>query len=591
MTEESTPLTQNSKVQFLDEEIDFDQEIENSLSHIHEMEIIKGKVINVGNDFITVDIGFKSSGNIPLEEFFDDDGNIDVKVDDIIDVYLDSKEDREGQVVLSKEKADKLRVWDDVGRLFDEGGIVTGTVYSRIKGGLSVDIGVKAFLPGSQIDLRPIRNLDKLIGERFEYKILKYNQKRGNIVLSRRALLEIDRDERRKKTLDMLQEGALVQGHVKNITEYGVFVDLGGVDGLLHITDMTWGRIVHPSEMYAVGDEIEVVILKFDQEEEKVSLGLKQKKENPWEKVLDKYPIGSRVRGKIVSLTDYGAFFEIEEGVEGLIHVSEMSWDKKARHPSKIVEMNEEVEAVVKEIDVERKRISLSMKEAQLNPWMDIAERYPVGSVVEGKIRNITDFGIFVGIDEFIDGLVHISDLSWSQRQKSPLETYKKGQDITVKILNIDVDKERLSLGIKQLTEDPWTNLDQEFPMNTDVTGKVVNITDFGIFIEIKEGVEGLVHISEIDNEVNKKTLEKFYPLNSEVRAKVIKIDVTERRLGLSIIDAPDVSINPSDMVVSEEAEVEKETVVSEEASTEVLAETETAPEETPAAEETGEEA
>ena len=404
-------------------------------------------------------------------------------------------EDEDGVTQLSKRKAEKLRTWQKIGEIFEEGGLVRGMITARIKGGLSVDIGVKAFLPGSQVDLRPVRNLDKLLGESFDFKILKYNQKRGNIVLSRRALLEIDREEKRKKTLQILKEGAVITGHVKNITDYGVFVDLGGVDGLLHITDMTWGRIVHPSEMFGIGDEVEVLILKYFPDDQKVSLGLKQLSNNPWEAVEKKYEIGTRVGGKIVSITDYGAFIELEPGVEGLIHISEMTWTKKVRHPSKIVQMGDEVEALVKDLDIERKRISLSMKEAEPNPWKLAMERYPIGSVVHGKVRNITDFGIFIGLDEGIDGLVHVSDISWNQRLSKPSEIAKKGEDIEVKVLNIDISQERLSLGIKQLTEDPWKNLDEKYPLNAEVTGTVVNLTDFGIFVEISEGVEGLVHI------------------------------------------------------------------------------------------------
>jgi small subunit ribosomal protein S1 len=346
----------------------------------------------------------------------------------------------------------------------------------------------------------------------------------------------LDREEQREKTLELLKENALIKGHVKNITDYGIFVDLGGVDGLLHITDMTWGRIVHPSEMYSIGDEIEVIVLKYDEEEEKVSLGLKQKTANPWDSVADKYPIGTEVTGKVVSLTNYGAFIEIEEGVEGLIHVSEMSWTKKIRQPSTVVSMGDSVTAIIKELDTEQKRISLSMKEATPNPWKEIADRNPAGTIVTGRIRNITDFGLFVGLDEGIDGLVHVSDMSWSQRQRNPAEVYKKGDEIEVKILNIDVDNQRLSLGIKQLTEDPWQTLDDEIKEGDVVNGKIVHLADFGVFLEIKPGIEGLVHISEIDKEVNKKSLTQFYPIGSEIQAKVINLKASERRLGLSVI-------------------------------------------------------
>ena len=532
----SAPPQEDTTTVFVEDDVDFPKMFEESLQPFKEHQIVKGTIIALQKDFVTVDIGYKSEGQIHVEEFTNEAGEVTAKVGDEIEVFLEAVEDSDGVVVLSKEKAEKLRIWEEVGRIYEEEGTVEGVIASRIKGGLSVDIGIKAFLPGSQVDLRPVRNLDKLIGERFEYKILKFNQKRGNIVLSRRALLEVDREARRKKTLAILKEGVLIKGFVKNITDYGVFVDLGGVDGLLHITDMTWGRIVHPSEMFSIGDEAEVMVLKFDPVEEKVSLGLKQKFPNPWDSVTDKYPARTRITGKIVSLTDYGAFIELEPGVEGLIHVTEMSWTRKIRHPAKLFNLGDRVEALVKDLDVERKRISLSIKEAEPNPWETIHLKHPVGSVVGGKVRNITDFGIFVGLEEGIDGLVHVSDLSWSQRQRKPSAFAKKGDEVEVKILHIDPDKERLSLGIKQLTEDPWKNLEDKIHINDEVIGRVVNVTDFGIFVEVMEGVEGLVHVSEIDAEIPKDKIQEFYKVNSLIRAKVLKIDVDERRLGLGII-------------------------------------------------------
>ena len=537
MTESISTSTELEPIVFFEESEDFDLLYDETLVGISEQEIITGVVTTIGKDYVTVDIGFKSDCLIPTEEFQNSEGTLTANIGDQVEVYVEALEEDDGITSISKTKAEKLRVWEKIGKIYEEDGIVTGAIINRIKGGLSVDIGVKAFLPGSQVDLRPVRNLDKLLGESFDFKILKFNQKRGNIVLSRRALLEIDREEKRKKTLEILHEGANILGVVKNITDYGVFVDLGGVDGLLHITDMTWGRIVHPSEMFSIGDEVEVLVLKYNPDEQKVSLGLKQKTQNPWESVSENYSAGTKITGRIVSLTDYGAFIELEPGVEGLIHVSEMSWTKKIRHPSKVVQLGQEVDAVVKEIDVERKRISLSMKEAEPNPWRLALDRYPIGSVVTGRVRNITDFGIFVGLDEGIDGLVHVSDISWAQRQRKPSEIARKGEEIEVKVLNIDVEQERLSLGIKQLTEDPWRNLDDRFPLNQEVVGRVVNITDFGIFVEVLEGVEGLVHISEIDGSVPKNKITDFYPVDTEVRARVIKIDPEERRLGLSIIE------------------------------------------------------
>jgi small subunit ribosomal protein S1 len=553
VTESISTSTELEPIVFFEESEDFDLLYDETLVGISEQEIITGVVTTIGKDYVTVDIGFKSDCLIPTEEFQNSEGTLTANIGDQVEVYVEALEEDDGITSISKTKAEKLRVWEKIGKIYEEDGIVTGAIINRIKGGLSVDIGVKAFLPGSQVDLRPVRNLDKLLGESFDFKILKFNQKRGNIVLSRRALLEIDREEKRKKTLEILHEGANILGVVKNITDYGVFVDLGGVDGLLHITDMTWGRIVHPSEMFSIGDEVEVLVLKYNPDEQKVSLGLKQKTQNPWESVSENYSAGTKITGRIVSLTDYGAFIELEPGVEGLIHVSEMSWTKKIRHPSKVVQLGQEVDAVVKEIDVERKRISLSMKEAEPNPWRLALDRYPIGAVVTGRVRNITDFGIFVGLDEGIDGLVHVSDISWAQRQRKPSEIARKGEEIEVKVLNIDVEQERLSLGIKQLTEDPWRNLDDRFPLNQEVVGRVVNITDFGIFVEVLEGVEGLVHISEIDGSVPKNKITDFYPVDTEVRARVIKIDPEERRLGLSIIEIKNAHFTAEGAVEEEE--------------------------------------
>ncbi len=550
---------------FLEEDEDFDALYEESVKGFHDQDIVSGTVTEITRDYVTVDICFKSDCLIAVNEFQNSEGVLEVEVGDTVDVYVEALEaDEDGITYLSKRKAEKVRTWEKIGDIYEEDGIVRGTIVARIKGGLSVDIGVKAFLPGSQVDLRPVRNLDKLLGEDFDFKVLKFNQKRGNIVLSRRVLLEIDRDEKRLKTLEILQEGALINGYIKNITDYGVFVDLGGVDGLLHITDMTWGRIVHPSEMFEIGDEVEVVVLKYFPEDQKVSLGLKQKAQNPWEMVEEKFAVGTKVSGKIVSLTDYGAFIEIEPGVEGLIHVSEMSWTKRVRHPSKVVELGQMVEAVVKDLDVERKRISLSIKEVQVNPWKLALDRYPVGCIVKGSVRNVTDFGIFIGLDEGIDGLVHVSDISWKQRQCKPSEIASKGDEIEVKVLNIDVDQERLSLGIKQLTDDPWNNLDEKSPLGSDITGTVVNLTDFGIFVEVSDGVEGLVHISEVDSSIPKNKVHEMYAVGSVVKANVIKIDLEERRLGLSIIEiisspTPDPSASDIDSTEVTEAKTPKE--------------------------------
>jgi small subunit ribosomal protein S1 len=566
--------SQPEPIVFLADDEDFDALYEESVKGFRDQDIVTGTVTEITRDYVTVDIGFKSDCLITVNEFQNSESVLEVEVGDTVEVYVEALEaDEDGITYLSKRKAEKVRTWEKIGDIYEEDGIVRGTIIARIKGGLSVDIGVKAFLPGSQVDLRPVRNLDKLLGEDFDFKVLKFNQKRGNIVLSRRVLLEIDRDEKRLKTLEILQEGALIKGYIKNITDYGVFVDLGGVDGLLHITDMTWGRIVHPSEMFEIGDEVEVVVLKYFPEDQKVSLGLKQKAQNPWEMVEDKFAVGTKITGKIVSLTDYGAFIEIEPGVEGLIHVSEMSWTKRVRHPSKVVELGQMVEAIVKDLDVERKRISLSIKEVQANPWKLALDRYPVGCIVKGSVRNVTDFGIFIGLDEGIDGLVHVSDISWKQRQCKPSEVANKGDEIEVKVLNIDVDQERLSLGIKQLTDDPWKDLDEKSPLGSDITGTVVNLTDFGIFVEVSDGVEGLVHISEIDSTIPKNKVHDMYPVGSVVKANVIKIDLEERRLGLSIseiISTPE----PAPAVPEAEAEAVAEEVSEEAATAEAQVET-----------------
>jgi small subunit ribosomal protein S1 len=436
--------------------------------------------------------------------------------------------------LLSKDKAANIKVWEAIKTSYDEEGTVKGTITNRVKGGFSVDIGVPAFLPGSQADLRPIRNLDEMVGKEFDFKILKYNRKRSNIVLSRRAILEKELEKKRSATLATIEEGKVIDGVVKNITEYGVFVDLGGLDGLLHITDISWGRVKHPSELFSIGDSITVKILNLDLENERVSLGMKQLNEDPWTIASEKYPVASRVTGKVVSLTDYGAFVELEEGIEGLIHVSEMSWTRKIRHPSKVVSVGELVEAVVLDIKPESRRISLGMKQVVPNPWDVISEKYPIGTTIEGKIKNITDFGLFIGIDEGIDGLVHISDISWTKRIKHPSELYQKGDVVQAIVLDIEKDNERFSLGIKQLQNDPWATVSERYEVGKEITGTITNLTDFGIFVELEEGIEGLVHVSEISKEKIKTPMEKF-KIGDVITARVMNINSDERRIGLSI--------------------------------------------------------
>ena len=507
---------------------------EESFKRFAEGEVVTGRIISVDKDYVIVDIGYKSEGQIRIGEFMDEKGQITAQPDDKVEVMVEWWDDENEVVVLSKEKAEKVKVWEEIKRAYEADEAIEGVIASRVKGGFSVDIGVNAFLPGSQADLRPVRNLDEMVGQTYQFKVLKFNRKRSNIVLSRRVILETERESKRSATLASISEGKVVQGVVKNITEYGVFVDLGGVDGLLHITDISWGRVKHPSELFSVGDEITVKILNLDLDRERVSLGMKQLAPDPWTTAAERYPVGSKVSGRVVSLTDYGAFVELEEGIEGLIHVSEMSWTRKVRHPNKIVSVGEEVDAVVLDIKPDNRRISLGMKQAVPNPWDVISDKYPVGTTIEGKIKNITDFGLFIGIDEGIDGLVHISDLSWTKRIKHPSELYKKGDTVQAIVLEIDKDNERFSLGVKQLLADPWDTVAQRYEVGKEIAGNVTNVTDFGVFVELEEGIEGLVHVSEISRE-KIKTPVGMFNVGDELRARVMNINSDERRIGLSI--------------------------------------------------------
>jgi len=506
--------------------------VDQSVKSFREGEIATGKVVEKTEDHIIVDIGFKSEGLIDLAEFGREGANL--APGDEVEVLLEKNEDSEGRLILSKEKANRIRVWEKMALKYENDEIIEGVVISKIKGGLTVDIGLRAFLPGSQIDLRPIKNLDKLIGERLQFKIIKMNKKRGNIVLSRRVILEEERKYTKESTLDKLEEGSMVEGIVKNITEYGAFIDLGGIDGLLHITDMSWGRVNHPSEMFSIGDQVNVMVLKFDKETERVSLGAKQATPDPWSIVDEKYPPQSRVTGKVVSIADYGAFVELEEGIEGLVHISEMTWNKHIRHPSKIVNIGDTVEAVVLSMDKERKRISLGMKQTEANPWENIEEKYPINSTVEGRVRNVADFGAFVELEEGVDGLIHISDISWTQKIKHPSEILKKRDHVTCIVLNIDKESERLSLGLKQLDKDPWESVEEKYPVGKEVKCHIVKVTNFGAFAEIESGVEGLIHVSQIST--NKiANPRKAVRVGQEVTAKVIKVDLPNRKIGLSI--------------------------------------------------------
>ena len=509
---------------------------EETFKNLEEGTITEGRIVAVTKDKVVVDIGYKSEGMIQNDQFSTEELQ-NIKVGDRLQVYIEECEDADGNLVLSKEKADKMKIWEELEKLFNDGKSIDGKIVARIKGGMMVDIGVKAFLPGSQIDLHPVRDLDGLVGRTFPLKIIKINHRRGNVVVSRRVLLEETRDSKRKTTLSTLKEGQLIQGQVKNITDYGAFIDLGGIDGLLHITDMSWGRVGHPSEMFNIGDKVEVSVLKYDRETGRISLGLKQKSADPWTGVATKYAIGTRVRGRVVSLTDYGAFIELEPGVEGLVHVSVMSWTHEVRHPSRVVSIGDQVEAAVLNVDPASRKISLGMKQTAPNPWDMVEGKYAIGTHIEGKVKSLTDFGAFVGLEEGIDGLIHISDMSWTKHIKHPSELFKKGQKVEAVVLRIDKEKERLSLGYKQLKSDPW---DEEIPNRYAVgdvaVGKISKVADFGIFVELDGGVEGLIHISEAGLDAQAKLEEKF-KLQDEVTAKIIKVDREERKIALSLRD------------------------------------------------------
>ena len=509
---------------------------EETFKNLEEGTITEGRIVAVTKDKVIVDIGYKSEGMIPNDQFSTEELQ-NIKVNDRFQVYIEECEDADGNLVLSKEKADKMKIWEELEKLFNEGKSIDGKIVARIKGGMMVDIGVKAFLPGSQIDLHPVRDLDGLVGRTFPLKIIKINHRRGNVVVSRRVLLEETRDSKRKTTLSTLKEGQLIQGVVKNITDYGAFIDLGGIDGLLHITDMSWGRVGHPSEMFNIGDKVEVSVLKYDRETGRISLGLKQKSADPWTGVASKYAIGTRVRGRVVSLTDYGAFIELEPGVEGLVHVSVMSWTHEVRHPSRVVSIGDQVEAAVLNVDPASRKISLGMKQTAPNPWDMVEGKYTIGTHIEGKVKSLTDFGAFVGLEEGIDGLIHISDMSWTKHIKHPSELFKKGQKVEAVVLRIDKEKERLSLGYKQLKSDPWEDeIPSRYGVGDVAVGKVSKVADFGIFVELDGGVEGLIHISEAGLDPQAKLEEKF-KLMDEVTAKIIKVDREERKIALSLRD------------------------------------------------------
>ncbi len=507
---------------------------EETLTDIQEGQILSGTVIEVRENEVLLNIGFKSEGVIPLEEF----GENEVKVGDTFDVFLEKLENQDGLVVLSKERADFLKVWDKIKTAHESGEVVTGTVDRRIKGGLVVKLwGVDTFLPGSQVALRQVPNLEDMIGEEIQCLIIKKNKRRRNVVVSRRIVLEQEREEKKRALIAELEKGQVRKGVVKNITDFGAFVDLGGIDGLLHITDMSWGRISHPSEMVAIDDEIEVMILNIDRERERISLGLKQKQPSPWEDVEVKYPVGSKVRGQVVNVMSYGAFVKLEEGVEGLVHISEMSWTRRVTHPSEVVAIGDMVDVVVLGINKDKQEISLGMKQTEVNPWTLVEEKYPKGTIIKGRVRNMTNYGAFIEIEEGIDGLLHVSDISWTKKVNHPSEVVKKNEKVETIVLSVDQEKKRVALGMKQLTPDPWLDrIPSTFVVGDMVKGKVTKVTNFGVFVELEEGLEGLLHVSELaDRKV--RTPEEVVQVGDEVEVRIIRVDPKERKIGLSMRD------------------------------------------------------
>ncbi|HEY5219841.1 MAG TPA: 30S ribosomal protein S1 [Gemmatimonadaceae bacterium] len=510
-----------------------------TLASIEEGEIVKSRVLEIRDNLVVLDIGFKSEGSVPLEEFKDFP---DLKPGDEVEVLLEHLEDQEGSVVLSKKKADFMRVWERIRVAYETDQPVEGTLIKKIKGGVVVDLmGVDAFLPGSQIALRRVPNIDELLGQKFEFKIIKLNKRRRNIVVSRRVILETERAGKREKLMKELQKDQVRKGVVKNITDFGAFIDLGGVDGLLHITDMSWGRISHPSEMVQIGQELEVKVLDIDWTRERISLGLKQLQSYPWKDVADKYPVGTRVTGKVVSITNYGAFIELEPGIEGLVHISEMSWTRNVRHPSKLVSIGETIEAVVLKVDPNEEKISLGMKQTEQDPWMVLPLRYPVGTRINGKVRNLTSFGAFVEIEPGIDGLIHISDMSWTKRVQHPSEVVKKGDAVDVVILNIDSENKRISLGLKQAEEDPWLKIGETYPVGTELSGKVVRLMDKGVVVDIGNDIEGFVpisHLSPSEKQVNSPADIVYETMNLDMR--VLEVDPIHRRIVLGVTNIPE---------------------------------------------------
>lgn len=496
--------------------------------------ILKGKVININSDTVIVDVGLKSEGKVPISEFLNKSGEYAVNIGDEVEVMITGREKEFGLLLLSKQKVDYIRTWQKINKSFEDGTPIDGDIASEVKGGFIVNIGVDAFLPISQVDIKPVKNPSSFVGRHLKFKVIKVNQRKNNVILSRRILVEEERERKKAEFWKNAKDGQILYGFVRNITDYGAFVDLGGVDGFLHLNEITWGRITHPKEYLRVGDEIKVKIIELDTEKERVSLSMKRLKPDPWERIDEKYPPGSKVRGKVVGIVEYGVFVELEQGVEGLLHLSEMSWDKKLKNPNKIVNKNDWLELVVLDVDKEKKRISLGLKQLLPDPWDELMSKYPPGSIVKGKVKNWTDFGVFVGIEEGVDGLIHASEVSWSRRRKGIQDLYKKGTMVEAVVINIDKDNKKFSLSIKKLKEDPWRGIGAKYRERDIVEGYITSITDFGIFVEIEDGVEGLIHLSEIDDLQGRHPSDVF-KIDDKIKAVILNIDEKEKRIGLSI--------------------------------------------------------